>query len=490
MLVSQALARVPRPAKTIPLEIPKQSNPGRYGADGQTRLINCYMEKAGREGKTPFPIYAADGLDLFATVDTSGGCRGLFATESRLYWVAGRLICAVDLGGGVETIGGLADDGPVYFSRNRASPQEIVVTTTGSLRYIITLSGGVHTFAEIDDTDLPPPTSNGFIDGFTLYFIRNGKVFYSELDDAGDIGANSYFEAEGNPDQLIRGFIHKSTVFVLGRETTELWDNVGTDSNNPFQRRPGGFLPYGCLSPASVVSLGDNIAFVNNSGQVVVASESGAVQRISHHAVERAIDALSEAEKLLIEGFVYERRGHRFYFLSGTNFTWVFDETTGQWHERMSENETRWRGAYYAKFGDYHIVGDFEQGRLYKINPDSKEEAGANLIMKWLFPVHAWPNAIRLRRLRVDMIPGVGENVGDTHDSDPKLMCRVSTNGGKSFGNEMSRAIGMQGQYTASTSFDKLGSSVEDGFVVELSASAAVVRACTGIAMEGDVIRR
>ena len=491
MRISQALAQATaqRPAK-VPLELPLQSNPGRDGHDGATRLINCYVEKIGKEGKIELPIYACDGLDSFATLSGGGACRGLFSTEIWCLAVSGRLLFAVNSSGDVTTIGGLADDGIVVFSRNRASPADIVLTTTAGFKYTLVYSGTSFTLTEISDTDLPPAISNSFINGYTLYFTISGKVFYSALDDADSIDANDYFEAEGDPDRLVRGFVHQNTIFLLGDKTTELWVNDPDDTNNPFHRAPGGFLQFGCLAPGSVVSLRENIAFIDNHSQVRIANAAGSTQRISIHAVERAIDSLSAVQKLTIEGFVYERRGHIFYVLSSAAFTWVYDLTTGQWHERVSHEQLRWRASYYTKFGEKHIVGDFEDSVLHEINPDARDENGDHLVMTARIPIHAWPNAINLKRLHVDMIPGVGLNSASLELSDPQLMLRQSINGGKSFGTERTRSIGKIGQYTATTTFDKCGVSGEDGFIVELSASAAVVRAFTGLAAEIDPKRR
>lgn len=491
MRISEALAqRQSSRPKVIPLELPAQSNPARHSAAGVTRLINCYVEEAGKEGKLAFPIFPCDGLESFATLTSGGACRGIFSTDTWCYVVSGRLLFAVDYGGGVTTVGGLPDDGVVIFSRNRASPSQVVLTTTGGFAYVLTTSGSTHTLTEISDSDLAPPHSNAFINGYTLYFTQDGRVWYSSLDNASAIDALDFFEAEGNPDRLVRGFVHQNTVFLLSTDTTEIWHNDPDDTNNPFHRAPGGFLQFGCLASGSVVSLRENIAFVDNHGQVRIANAAGSTQRISTHAVERAIDALSDNGKMAIEGFVYERRGHVFYVLSGSSFTWIYDLTTGQWHERVSQGKTRWRAAYYTKFKERHVVGDFESGLLYTLDPDSYDEANGHLTMTIQFPVHAWPDAIALNRLRFDMIPGVGLNSATLHVSDPQLMLSISRNGGKSFESERTRSMGKIGEYTTMTIFDKCGSSNEDGFVVKASASAAVVRGCTGVSGEIRKLRR
>lgn len=485
MRIGAALASLsPRRPRQTPLELPSQSNPGRFGADGQVRLINCYAENAGKEGKIPLPLYACDGLASFATLSGGGTCRGMLATPSKLFVVSGRLMFAVGRGGDVSVLGGIPGSGPVYMARNRASPFEVAVAADG-LPFIITNSD---TLTAISDTDLQPPSNLDFLDGYILYGVNNGRFYWSAIDDADSIDALAFAEAEGSPDGLKRLYVHNRTIWLLGDDSTELWESTG-DVNSPFQRSPGAFFETGCIAPASVVTLGSGVAWVSNDGHVILANIGGGFQRISTHAVEHDIDALSEGDKAAIEGFVYKRNGHEFYVLSSSAFTWIYDPGIG-WHERKSYGEERWRASFYAHFADKHIVGDIENGVLYEIDPDTYTEAGTHLVMTAQVPINAWPNCVNLKRLRIDAIPGVGLNSANLHNSDPQLMLSLSKNGGKSFGNEMTRSIGKIGQYTAQTEFSKLGTSNEDGFVCAVSASAAVIRAFTGIAADTEIVRR
>ena len=56
----------------IPVSLGQRSNPGRDGQDGAARLINCYAEEMGQEGKIPWPVYASDGLVDFVTLAATG----------------------------------------------------------------------------------------------------------------------------------------------------------------------------------------------------------------------------------------------------------------------------------------------------------------------------------------------------------------------------------------------------------------------------------
>lgn len=484
MFLARDLARLPaRRPKTTPLQIPLQSNPGRYDHDGPTRLINCYAERAGKEGKIEWPVYAADGLKSFATLTSGGQCRGLHDLTTEGLAVSARQLYSVDPSGSATTKGGIPGDGFVTFATNRATPKETAIATEDG--NVFSYIAGV--LSPITDTDLQPPNSVDFLDGYTLYFVTNGRVYYSEIDDATNIGANSFFTAEGSNDSLVRGIVHNRTIFLLGTETTERWWNDGT---TPFARVPGGFHEIGCASGASVAKSVNEVIFVSNKGGVMAMSQSGGIRKISTHAVDRDIASISD--KTTIEAFIDDRNGVEFYYLSAATFTWVCDLSTGLWHERSSVNENRWIGAQYMAFAGKRIVGHYNSGVLLELGPDTYTENSGNMIMTVRFPVHAWPEPVSLKTLDVDMIPGVGLNDSDLHLSDPQLMMRVSKNGGKTWGDEATRSIGKIGQHTQTTSFNKndFGTSFSDGYVIELKASAAVIRAITGVSGEPEIKRR
>ena len=480
--LAAALSRLPaRRPQPVPLELPLQSAPGRFGHDGVARLINVYAVNVGRGGKRQWQHYAVDGLKSFSTLTGGGQCRGLHDLTTVGLVVSARQLYTVDQSGTSNAVGGVPGAGFVTFATNRnATPQTVIVSEDGNaLSYI----GGTLAALSVQK----PPNSCGYIDGYVLLFGDNGRVYFTALDDITSIGANDFFTAEASNDRLRRGVVHEGTVFLLGHKTIELWFN---DGSTPFARVPGGFHEMGCASGASAAKSTRGVICVSNKGGVIRLNEAGGIEEISTDPVERSIARVSD--KTTIEGFVDFRQGREFYHLSGPTFTWVCDLQNNLWYERESVGEDRWRGAQYMNFAEKRIVGDFESGLLYELDADTYDEAGNNMIVTVRFPVHAWPEPLSLKTLDVDMIPGVGLNSSDLHLSDPQLMMRVSKNGGMSWGTEATRSIGKIGQHTKTASFNKndFGESLSDGYVVELRVSAAVARAFTGVSGEPEVKRR
>ncbi len=79
----------------VPINIGVRSNPGRHGQDSAARLINCYAEEAGAEGKMRFPIYASDGLLAFSALTTAD----VFYAVSTDFSVNTNSQCLVLIGG-------------------------------------------------------------------------------------------------------------------------------------------------------------------------------------------------------------------------------------------------------------------------------------------------------------------------------------------------------------------------------------------------------
>jgi len=74
-------------------------------------------------------------------------------------------------------------------------------------------------------------------------------------------------------------------------------------------------------------------------------------------------------------GYTYSQAGHEFYMLTfpTEDVTWCFDLASQLWHRRAWRDPVtgiyhRHRSNCCAVFGDDIIVGDFENGKIYKLS--------------------------------------------------------------------------------------------------------------------------
>lgn len=456
-----------------------QSDAGRYGPDTGPRHINAYVEKV-EEGQPNYPIYASDGLVDFATVTGGTKTRGMVTMGGFVYALVGAKFVKVNAAGTVTDISAIAGTDDVFMARNAADTPQIAIVGSG-IRFIY---NGTSLVA-LSDTDLPPPVGVTFADQRLIYPIANGRLYWSDIDAAGDINALSFATAEGAPDGLVGAFTHRLDIWLPGADTTEIWRSTA-NPDDPFQRMPGGFIPHGCASAHSMKALGEIIFWINNRNQVMAAT--GYVpQVVSNHAVSR--DIASVSDKSTIIGFAHYVGGNGFYTITCDAWTWQFNITTQRWLERRSDQMVNWRARHSVQFGDDWIVGDISDGKLRRIDAGTFDEGGDPLV--WTVksaPVHAYPNRICVDRLHLDFITGVGLNSTVEHESDPQVGMRFSDDGGRSWSPQLTKSLGAEGNHETRVTFDGLGCTGRQGRIWELQVSAPVARGLRYAAIEGDVI--
>lgn len=475
-----------------PISLGVRSNPARHGADGAARMINCYAEDAGEEGKIRYPIYACDGLSVFSSM-SGGGIRAMLALdEDTCYVVAGRIVYKVTSADPMNPtpIGAMDADGIVFMSRNRASTPQISIVSGG--RWFV-IENDVMT--EPNDADLPAPNCVTNIDGYFVFSIPDGRFFITDIDDIG-VSNIDFAAAESNPDGLLACATRGRELVLFGPKSIEFHTNTGGDF--PFTRASAvniGLYAVGSVCEMTLVQgreTVDTVAFAATDGQgayagvMVLNGYSGA--KISTHAVDRTIR--DEPDKDSIRSFTWSAGGHTYYCITGSSFTWVYDTATDAWHERASYGLDRWRAVCGTTFGTTNIVGDYNAGIVYRIDHQANDEAGEPLVMTIQPPaVHAWPNPIRFYGLHIDVIPGVGLNTSNTANSHPKIMVAHSDDGGKTFSAERQASIGEIGRFKTRVKLFRFGQSKEDGKVFKISCSAAVVRGITGMAVDATQVK-
>jgi hypothetical protein len=163
-------------------------------------------------------------------------------------------------------------------------------------------------------------------------------------------------------------------------------------------------------------------------------------------------------------GYTYQQDGHSFYVLifPTANTTWVYDVSTGVWHERAGWSAgqfTRHRSNCQMSYNGEIVVGDYENGNIYAFDLDVYADNGA--IQRWLRSWRALPTGQNdLKRtahhsLQLDCETGKGLILGQ--GSDPQAMLRWSDDGGHTWSNEHWKSMGKIGEYGYRTIWRRLG---------------------------------
>lgn len=426
-----------------PISLGVRSNPEQDNDDGAARLINCYVEAAGEEGIAAYPVYACDGFMSFATLTGSGAgvTRGMFnLNDAALYVVTGQRLNSVSSGGVATDLGALATSGYAYFARNRKAPNAQVglVTSDGLFRII---ENGVVSTPSLD-SDIEAALFNSIcaLDGYFIVTKSDGEWYITSIDQGSTIDELDFSKASSDADGLLRGLIRGRDVVLFGPRSVEFWNNTG-DSGFPFQR--AGATRIGCYAaPAAIEVVSvigeqstDTIIWPATStkgeyiGVMILDGYQGL--KISPPALDRAIR--DEPTLSSIRAFTYSTAVHSFYCITGSTFSWEFNLRNRFWHERISTGLSQWRVADAVGFAGKTIFADYAAATLYQRS-------------------HA-------------IAPGAESTVTMRH----------SKNGGRTFTAGRSKSIGTSGQWRKRVKWNRLGQSDENGFVLDLSISNAVM---------------
>ena len=427
------------------------------------RMVNLFPEAIPEGGKEPGFLNRAPGLKFLQSIGT-GPIRALWAHQtngSDFYVVSGASVFKLT---GVDStpqfLGFLTtSSGPVSISDNGFQ----IFFATNPDGFIYNELTGV--FSRITDSLFAGAVTVTFLNQYFLYNEPNsGRIWSSQRLDGTLV--EDFASAEGAPDGVVGIMADHQELWVFGTDTTEVWYYTGAAPPIfPFQRIQGAFLEIGCVSAFSIAKLDNSLFWLGTDarGQGIVYRANGYTGvRVSTHAIEYAIAQYGNISDAI--AYTYQQEGHAFYVLTfpSGNATWVYDVSTQVWHERAGLDNgefVRHRSNCQCNFGGNIIVGDFENGNIYRFDLDVY--ADNDTAQKWLRSWRALPTGQNnLKRtahhsLQLDCETGVGLN--DGQGSDPQVMLRWSDDGGHTWSNEHWSPIGKIGAYGHRTFWRRLG---------------------------------
>ncbi len=422
------------------------------------RMVNLFPEIVPEAGKEPAFLQRAPGLRQLVQLPT-GPVRGLWTYGDYAYAVSGNRFYQIDSNWSYTDKGLVAGSDPVNMVDNGTQ----LFIAAGANGYIYNANTDV--FAQITDPDFYGAVGVGFLDGYFVYNEPNSQKFWvTSLYDGTSVDPLDFASAEGSPDDLVTLIVDHREVWLFGQTSVEVWYNAGLP-DFPLARIQGAFNEIGCQAPYSVAKLDNALFWLGKDARgngIVYRSKGYTGERVSTHAVEWQIQQYSTLADAV--AYTYQQDGHAFYVLNfpTANTTWVFDVSTGVWHERAGwENNqfTRHLGQCQMNFANEIVIGDYVSGTLYAYDMNVYSEAG--LVQKWLRSWRALPTGQNdLKRtaqhsLQLDCESGVGIVTGQ--GSDPQVMLRWSDDGGHTWSNEHWKSMGQTGHYGQRVIWRRLG---------------------------------
>ena len=382
------------------------------------RMVNLFPEIVPEGGKEAAFLQRCPGLKPLTLIggsllanDTSG-IRGLWTFGGFLYIASGSKLYRANGNFAVTELGLINGSGPVSMSDN--GTQLFVACNPDAFIYNATTG----TFAQITDPDFPGAVTVGYLDGYFVFNEPNSQRFWvTSLNDGSDVDPLDFASAEGNPDNVVSLLVDHREVWLFGNNTIEVWYNAGAP-DFPLQRIQGAFMETGCLAPYSVAKLDNSVFWLGSDARgngMVYRNNGYNTVRVSTHAIEWQIQQYGVLNDAV--GYSYQQDGHSFYVLTfpTANATWCYDVATNAWHERAGWDGVqfvRHRSNCQANFAGKVIVGDWETGALYEVDPTTQTD---NFYpQRWLRSWRALPtgqnnlNRTAHHTLQLDCESGIG----------------------------------------------------------------------------------
>lgn len=442
------------------------------------RSVNLYAEHNPQDSPFPATYYLTPGLTTIATAAQSSWRQLYTATNGVTYGVCGNTLYEITGGFALTSRGTISSTlGPVSMVDNGL---QILIVDGSS-------SGWAFDFGTLLTTPVSDPAFYGgdrvdLVDGFFVLNRPGTNQFYisgflSTTFDPLDFAAKTGFS-----DKLVAVAVAKRQIFLIGQQTTEVWYNSG-GATFPFTRMPGAFVQFGCSGAATVQQVDGSVYWLSRSPQgecLVLRTENYERARISTFAIEQEFQSYANVADAT--SYTYQQGGHTFYVLNfpSANKTWVFDLATSEWHERTfmdgSGQENRQRANCHAQLNGVAIVGDWQSGKLYKLDSNVYTDDGAPIHRIRSFP-HLLDNANRVmyKTLIADMEVGQGLPVTG---APPEIRLRWSDTKGFSWGSYIAQDLGARGDFLNCIQFQRLGMARDRVF--ELSWSANCKTALSG----------
>lgn len=420
--------------------------------------INVYPELLESSGEQIGGFYGAPGLK--SLYQASGEVRGLWVSPSGtpgqyiLFAVIGPQVFRFDRNYNATYLGSLPNNaGRVSMADNGT---QVSIYHQDGMHWVALTGVAITAVA-----GAPQGGTSSALDNYVVFSENIGGEFgITALGDLSSIDALDVATAEGWPDDCVGVLADHREVWLFGTETTEVWSDTGA-AFFPFERVPGGFIEQGCAAKRSPAKLDNSVFWLgrDRNGQgVVYRANSYVPTRISTHAVEFAINQGVDISDAI--GFADQEEGHYFYWLIFPTLdqTWVYDVSTGPtgaWHQRAYKSTDgtlhRHRANCHAFFYGDHLVGDYSNGKIYRMSLDLNDDDGAEIYRERAWEISE-PN-IQDHRIRIDMID-VGAITGDTgtfnqdgtsSNDMPLMWLQISKDSGKTWGYQKYQRIGPVG---------------------------------------------
>jgi len=430
--------------------------------------VNLYVQPAAFNGR-PGLVNTPGMVEVLSM--GSGEIRGMLATihgyATYLYVVRRDKVYRIDKNFISTELSGSLNTDSGHVQMVEGGPGKLMITDTKRAYGI----DGVTLSTTILPADINRPINAMYMDTyFMLSDAYTGRWYISDNEDPSTFDALDFASAESAPDDIVAIVRTQDDLILMGEATMEIWQNTG-ELDFPFRKMGGGKVEKGIAARHTAVDMDNSIFWLADDrtvrrleGYVPVVISTPWLNQIMAD-METVSDAFA---------FRYYDQGNAFYVISfpTDSKTFVYNAATTMWHQwgqysALSAGFIRHRANCGVKFGNDHLVGDFQNGKIYRLDKDTYTDARTTNRRERIIPrIAASRQRFAVSEIEIELKSGVGLPTGTVN---PLLMLQVSKNNGRTWGNEKTGSMGALGQYLTRCRFRRLGSGRDWMFKVAVS---------------------
>lgn len=379
----------------------------------QQDICNWLPVAAESDGtRTPTMAKTPPGLSPFARI-SGDSVRGIYNAEGRLFTVMGNTLYQITPTAAIE-LGDISGSGRVRFAHNQITGGNQVLIVNGSAGWV--WNTVTSTLTLITDTGYPGAIDAVFIDGYLVQIEPARRyAFHSDLADALAYNTLDRFTSEVSPDLLVGMAVSNNELLLLSQSTGEFFENTGA-SQQPFRSKRISFN-RGCAGRYTIATMDNTVYWLGDDGSFYLL-DGYTPKRISTRPIEQAIRGLNWAQAF---AFTWEDSGHSVcYWTLPDGMTFGYDAAQQKWHRRASYGFDRWRVNCMAEWQGYWVAGDFQSGRLWKLDWSYPLEYDQEFVSEITSTViHDNQSLVLMPRFEVIMDTGMPEVAVRAFEIDP-----------------------------------------------------------------------
>jgi hypothetical protein len=424
---------------TVPVEITGASYPSISRPLSSQETRNFYQE-VNKGGKDQFTLMSFPGLTLFGVGE--GKDRGVHEMAEVLYRVADTTLYRVDINGVHTEVGSIpgsgraimADDGENLFIVSELK----VWVYNGS------------TVAQVTDVNINGAKSVAFINNTFLY-TKDKFTTVSTTGDGTTASGLDIIGAESDPDDLVRDYVFKQSIYRMGERTIEVWYFSGS-GRPPIERLEGQIFQVGLAaihSPAQT----DNAMYWLGDDRRVYLANGGTIIEVTNLAIAAEMQTYSKVDDAV--GFTFTIQGQNFYAITfpSEGKTWVMNESlqADGWFQLASGTD----GSIYPCsslqwiYGK-NILADAITGDLYELDFNNYTLNG-EVFQRRRVTGTVDGNTLgvrgsRVQMSRIELIMETGIGLINGQGENPQIMIEISLDGGKTWKHGKFARVGRLGE--------------------------------------------